>query len=209
MFEEGLFSAVLADEAHALKQSLIDRLPATRNREDAPGDRIADAVRHPRRRARIGNGRGEGGQQAEAAIGGLEQDRAAVRTRVGLIKGGDQDRFARSGSRTGCASVGSFNAGTSRGMKLVWYLMAPGPVRRFLATRRSSLPCSTARRRWNPCARTCALFIVILSRLVNRQGYQTIGRTLSCRHVLDRLGEGRMGVVYTVRDKHPEGDSHA
>ena len=59
---------------------------ATRNREDPMRDRIADAVGHPRRRARIGDRRGQGRQQAEVSVGRLEQDRATVRTRVGLIK---------------------------------------------------------------------------------------------------------------------------
>ena len=36
------------------------------------------------------DGRGQGGQQAESAIGRCEQDRPAVRTRVGLIKGRGQ-----------------------------------------------------------------------------------------------------------------------
>jgi len=63
---------------------------ATRDREDPLREQIADAVRHARRRARIGDRRGEGRQQAEVSVGRFEQHRAAVRTRVGLIKGRDQ-----------------------------------------------------------------------------------------------------------------------
>ena len=63
---------------------------AARDREDPLGDQIADAVRHARRIARIGDGRREGRQQAEVSVRRLEQDRAAVRTRVRLIKGRDQ-----------------------------------------------------------------------------------------------------------------------
>jgi len=63
---------------------------ATGDRVDALREQIADAVRHPRRRARIRNRRGQCGQQAELAIGRLEQDRAPVGTRVGLIKRRDQ-----------------------------------------------------------------------------------------------------------------------
>jgi len=47
-------------------------------------------MRDARRRAGIGDRRRERRQQAEASIGRFEQDRAAVRTRVGLIKGRDQ-----------------------------------------------------------------------------------------------------------------------
>ena len=63
---------------------------ATRDREDALRDQIPDPVRHPLRRAGVGDRRRERGQQADPAVGGVEQDRAAVRTRVGLIKGGHQ-----------------------------------------------------------------------------------------------------------------------
>jgi hypothetical protein len=62
----------------------------TRDREDALRQQIADPMRHARRRARIGDRRGESRQQAESSIGRVEQDGATVRTRVGLIKGGDQ-----------------------------------------------------------------------------------------------------------------------
>ena len=63
---------------------------ATRDREDPLRDQIADAVRHARRRARIRDRRGQGRQQTQVSVGGFEQDRATVRTRVGLIKGRDQ-----------------------------------------------------------------------------------------------------------------------
>jgi len=59
------------------------------DREDALRDQVGHAVRHARRRERIAHGRGKGREQAEAPLGRLEQDRAAVRTRVGLIKRGD------------------------------------------------------------------------------------------------------------------------
>ena len=62
---------------------------AARDREDPLGDQIPDAVRHARRIARIGDRRREGRQQAEVSVRRLEQDRAAVRTRVRLIKGRD------------------------------------------------------------------------------------------------------------------------
>ena len=72
---------------------------AARDREDALGDQIPDAVRHARRIARIGDRRREGRQQAEVPVGRFEQDRAAVRTRVRLIKGRDQ-RADRPGPQT-------------------------------------------------------------------------------------------------------------
>ena len=72
---------------------------ATRDSEDALREQIADAVRHPRRRARIGNRRGQRGQQAELAIGRLEQNRAAVGTRVGLIKCRDQGAIGQVGKQ--------------------------------------------------------------------------------------------------------------
>ena len=59
---------------------------ATRDREDTLRDQIAHPVRHARRRARVGDRRREGGQQAEPLIGGFKQHRAAVRTRVRLIE---------------------------------------------------------------------------------------------------------------------------
>jgi hypothetical protein len=40
--------------------------------------------------ARIGDRRGQGRQQTQLTVRGLEQDRAAVRARVWLIKGRDQ-----------------------------------------------------------------------------------------------------------------------
>ena len=72
---------------------------ATRDREDALREQIADAVRHARRRARIGDRRGEGRQQAEPSVGRFEQDRAAVRTRVRLIKGRDQGPIGQVGKQ--------------------------------------------------------------------------------------------------------------
>jgi hypothetical protein len=70
---------------------------AARDREDALCEQIAGAVRHARRGARIEDRRGEGVQQAQASVGGFEQDRAAVRTRVRLIKGHDQGAIAEVG----------------------------------------------------------------------------------------------------------------
>ncbi len=72
---------------------------ATRDREHPLRDQIADAVRHARRRARIGHRHREGRQQTEASIGRFEQDRAAVRTRVGLIKGRDQGTIDQVGKQ--------------------------------------------------------------------------------------------------------------
>ncbi len=63
---------------------------ATGDREDALREQIANAVRHARRRARIRDRRRQRRQQAKSSIGRCEQDRAAIRTRVGLIKGRDQ-----------------------------------------------------------------------------------------------------------------------
>jgi hypothetical protein len=63
---------------------------ATRDREYTLREEVADLVRHPRRRPRIGDRRGQGREQAEVAIGRFEQDRAAVRARMGLIEGRDQ-----------------------------------------------------------------------------------------------------------------------
>jgi len=42
------------------------------------------------RHARIGDRRGQGRQQTQLTVRGLEQDRAAVRARVWLIKDRDQ-----------------------------------------------------------------------------------------------------------------------
>jgi hypothetical protein len=50
------------------------------------GEQVTDAVRH----ARIGDRRGQGRQQTQLTVRGLEQDRAAVRARVWLIKDRDQ-----------------------------------------------------------------------------------------------------------------------
>jgi hypothetical protein len=54
------------------------------------GEQVTDAVRHERRRSRVGDRRGQGRQQTQLTVRGLEQDRAAVRARVWLIKGRDQ-----------------------------------------------------------------------------------------------------------------------
>jgi len=70
---------------------------AARDREDALREQIADAVRHARRGAPIEDRCGEGVQQAEPPVGGFEQDRAAVRTRVRLIKGRDQGAIGKVG----------------------------------------------------------------------------------------------------------------
>ena len=63
---------------------------ATRDREDALREQIGDAVRDARRRPRIGDRRAERRQQPELAVGRFEHDRAAVRTRMGLIERRDQ-----------------------------------------------------------------------------------------------------------------------
>jgi hypothetical protein len=65
------------------------RMP-TRDRKDPLREQVADTVRHARRRAGIGDRRRQGGQQTQLAVGGLEQNRAAVRARMWLIKGRDQ-----------------------------------------------------------------------------------------------------------------------
>jgi hypothetical protein len=70
---------------------------ATRDREDALREQITDAMRHAGRCARIGHGRAQRRQQPELAIGRLQQNRAAVRTRVRLIKGGDQGTISQVG----------------------------------------------------------------------------------------------------------------
>ena len=72
---------------------------ATGDREHALREQIADAMRDARRRAGIGDRRRERRQQAEASIGRFEQDRAAVRTRVGLIKGRDQGPIGQVGKQ--------------------------------------------------------------------------------------------------------------
>ena len=84
---------------------------AARDREDALGDQIPDAVRHAPRIARIGDGRREGRQQTEVSVGRLQQDRPAVRTRVRLIKG-RRSAGDRPGPKTeqSVLSSSSFNA---------------------------------------------------------------------------------------------------
>ena len=84
---------------------------ATRDREDPLQQIQTPTPCVTRAGARIGDRRGQGRQQAEASVGRFEQDRAAVRTRVGLIEGGDQGPIGQvRKNRTVCAIVGSFNA---------------------------------------------------------------------------------------------------
>jgi hypothetical protein len=68
---------------------------ATGDRVDALGEQIAHPVRDARRDARIGHRRRQGGQQVEPAVGRREQDRAAIRTGVRLIKGGEDRPIGR------------------------------------------------------------------------------------------------------------------
>jgi hypothetical protein len=97
----GLRREPSAGDRVPIEQELLDRIVgqsvgvigigiAARDPEDPLREHVGPRVSHPRRRARIGQRLRQGRRQAERAIRGFEQNRAAVRTGVGLIKGGDQ-----------------------------------------------------------------------------------------------------------------------
>ena len=76
---------------HAIGESvrIIAVGMTARDREDPLRHQIADAMCHARRRAGIRNGRRQRGHETELSVGRFEQDCAAVRARMRLIKGGD------------------------------------------------------------------------------------------------------------------------
>ncbi len=99
-----------AVERIAIHQQLVDRIVgesvgvipvgmATRDREDALREQVADPVRHAGRRARLGRRRRQRGQQAEPAVGRLEQERAPIRAGVRLVERGDERAIDEGGKQ--------------------------------------------------------------------------------------------------------------
>ena len=116
----------------AVEQQLVDRILgqrvrvvgvgiAARQPEDALREQVVHRVPHAaRRRAPSPDDGGQPLDQLRPPLGRFQQDRAAVRTRVGLIERRDEGLArTRSGKRTVCAIVGSFNATPPCGEKVL------------------------------------------------------------------------------------------
>ena len=88
------------------------RIPA-RDPEDPLGEQVGPRMGDARGRPRVGQRLRQGGRQPQRPVGGLEQDRAAVRARVRLVKRRHQGAIEEVRKSTACGTVGSCNGNAS------------------------------------------------------------------------------------------------